>query len=160
MPVQTTASHYHQPAYEGMVASVSELLNTRSYFAEGSNILPGRAVMAGTDGEKQATLPSAAADAAIVGVTMYEINRVHSNDIPENEDRPMSVVTDGVLWVRVINGCSVNDPAHVVIDTAGGDDIGQFHSAADSTNTVLMTGAKFISAAAAGGLAKLSIKRT
>lgn len=161
MPVQTTYSREHSPAYEGMQASTSELINSRSYFAEGGNIVPGRAVVFGTDAEKQVALPGAAStDANIAGVSLYELNRVHTDaGIPENEDRPISVVNHGTLWVVAQNGASVGDPVHVVINAAGGDTVGGFRSAAETTNTVQMTGAKFISSAAAGGLAKIAINR-
>ncbi len=159
-PVQTSYSNAHAPAYEGMKASVSEVYNTRSYFAEGGNIVAGRAVVAGTDGEKQCTLPATdSVDADFVGVTLYELNRVHDNDIPQNQDRPLTVVTKGPLYLVAQNGASVNDPVYVVINSAGGDTVGGFRSTADSTNTVLLTGAKFISAATAGGLAKVALNR-
>lgn len=161
MPAQTSYSTEHAPAYEGMKASTSEVYNSRSYFAEGGNILPGRAVVYGTDGEKQVTLPAIdSADADITGVTQYELNRVHTDaGIPENEGRPLSIVNQGPLWVRAINGAAVGDPVHVVINVAGGEELGGFRSAAETTNTVLMAGAKFISTAAAGELAKIALNR-
>ena len=51
MAVQTTYSAEHAPAYEGMKSSSSELFNSRSYFAEGGNILPGRWVVSGTNAQ-------------------------------------------------------------------------------------------------------------
>ena len=161
MAVQTGYSTEHAPAYEGMKASVSEVYNSRSYFAEGGNIVAGRAVVFGTDGEKQVKLPATTStDANIAGVSLYELNRVHTDaGVPENEGRPLSIVNQGPLWVRAINGAAVGDPVHVVINVAGGEELGGFRSAAETTNTVLMTGAKFISAAAAGELAKIAINR-
>src|SRR5690625_3071392 len=102
MAVQTTYSAEHAPAYEGMKSSSSELFNSRSYFAEGGNILPGRWVVSGTNAQKQVQLPGASSDdAAIMGLTLYELNRVHSDDgIPQNEDRPLTVVNHGTMWVN------------------------------------------------------------
>lgn len=164
MPVQTSYSREHAPAYEGMKASTSELYNSRSYFAEGGNIRPGLWVVTGTDGEKQVTLPATdSEDEAIKGLTMYELNRVHTDaGAPENEDRPLSVVNHGPMWVIAIDGASVDDPVFAVRAAAGGV-IGGTRSAehgAEGVNTILVSNAKFISAASAGGLAKIAISRS
>lgn len=158
-PVQTTYSTEHAPAYEGMKATTSGLFNTRSYFAEGGNILPGRAVVPGTDGEKQCTLPSAGSVSDdFLGLTLYELNRVHnSSNQAENQDRPLSIVNTGEIWVIAQDGCSVNDSVFVVVNTAGGNPLGSLRSTDDAANSVPLNNAKFITAAAAGGLAKISL---
>src|SRR5690625_6543244 len=142
MAVQTTYSAEHAPAYEGMKSSSSELFNSRSYFAEGGNILPGRWVVSGTNAQKQVQLPGASSDdAAIMGLTLYELNRVHSDDgIPQNEDRPLTVVNHRTMWVIAIDGASVGDPVYAVRSAAwgaaGGTRAGAHGTAAGNTETV------------------------
>lgn len=162
MPVQTSYSNEHSPAYEGMKASTSELLNSRSYFAEGGNILPGRGVVFGTDPEKQCVLPATdSTDALVAGITMRELNRVvDDSDVSENQDRPVTVVTQGVIWATAVTGCAPGDPVYLVINPAGGDTIGTLRDSADSTNTVLLTGCRWLTAATVGNLAQVSINRS
>lgn len=162
MPVQTSYQNQHNPAYEGMKASTSELLNTRSYFAEGGNLLPGRGVVFGTDPAKQCKLPATnSTDALVAGITMRELNRVvDDSDVSENQNRPVTVVTQGVIWAVAVTGCSPGDPVHLVINPAGGNTIGTLRDSADSTNTVALAGCKWLTAATAGNLAQVSINRT
>ena len=162
MAVQTSYSNTHSPAYEGMKASTSEVFDTQSYFAEGGNILAGRGVVFGTDPDKQCELPAVSStDALIAGVSMYEVNRVQTSaNASENQDRPITIVKKGVLWAAAIDGAAPGDPVYLVINAAGGV-LGTFRSTATATagHSVLVSGAKWLSTATAGNLAKLSINR-
>lgn len=162
MAVQTSYSNQHAPAYEGMKADTNSLFNTLSRFAEGGNIVAGRCVVNGTDPDTQCILPATdSVDADVVGFTLYELNRVHTDaGVPENDDRPLTLVTTGRVYAKAINGATAGDPVYLVINALGGT-VGTLRSAATATGShgILLSGAKWISSAAANGLAQISFNR-
>lgn len=155
-----TATSYglnHDAAFTGMVADgqvaniVSKINDDTATVAYGKGV-----VRSGEKGFKAATSASEAAD--FVGVLVRELNRSYADGETFGApiDRPASVLTAGVIWVTVAEAVDVGDAAFLRV---GATQTGDFAKAAGSAATlsVAIPGAKFLTAATAGGLAKLSL---
>lgn len=155
-----TATSYglnHDAAFTGMVADgqvaniVSKINDDTATVAYGKGV-----VRSGEKGFKAATSASEAAD--FVGVLVRELNRSYADGETFGApiDRPASVLTAGVIWVTVAEAVDVGDAAFLRV---GATQTGDFANAAgtDATLSVAIPGAKFLTAAASGGLAKLSL---
>lgn len=155
-----TATSYglnHDAAFTGMVADgqvaniVSKINDDTVTVAYGKGV-----VRSGEKGFKAATSGSTAND--FVGVLVRELNRSYADGATFGApvDRPASVLTAGVIWVTVAEDVAVGDAAFLRV---GATQTGNFAKAAGSVATlsVAIPGAKFLTAATAGGLAKLSL---
>jgi hypothetical protein len=154
MPVQTSYSRYYGEAFEGQKADM-EAYNTVSKLNKGTAVIPfGRAVF--TDGDDGMKLPVTGSTAAqFIGVTMRELTRAYTTAqatggigaVPAYDS---TVLTMGVIWVRPAVAVVKDDPVYVVLAD------GTFSNVAGTTN-VLVPNAQFVSTAAAGALAKISL---
>lgn len=155
-----TATSYglnHDAAFTGMVADgqvaniVSKINDDTVTVAYGKGV-----VRSGEKGFKATTSGSTAND--FVGVLVRELNRSYADGATfgASVDRPASVLTAGVIWVTVAEDVAVGDAAFLRV---GATQTGNFAKAAGSAATlsVAIPGAKFLTAATAGGLAKLSL---
>lgn len=155
-----TATSYglnHDAAFTGMVADgqvaniVSKINDDTATVAYGKGV-----VRNGEKGFKAATAESTANQ--FVGVLVRELNRSYADGATFGApiDRPASVLTAGVIWVTVAEAVAVGDAAYLRV---GATQTGDFAKAAGSeaTLSVAIPGAKFLTAATAGGLAKLSL---
>lgn len=155
-----TATSYglnHDAAFTGMVADgqvaniVSKINDDTATVAYGKGV-----VRSGEKGFKAATDSSTEKD--FVGVLVRELNRAYADGeaFGAPVDRPASVLTAGVIWVTVAEDVVVGDAAFLRV---GATQTGDFARSAgeDATLSVAITGAKFLTAAKAGGLAKLSM---
>lgn len=155
-----TATSYglnHDAAFTGMVADgqvaniVSKINDDTVTVAYGKGV-----VRSGEKGFKAATSGSTAND--FVGVLVRELNRSYADGATFGApvDRPASVLTAGVIWVTVAEDVAVGDAAFLRV---GATQTGNFAKVAGSAATlsVAIPGAKFLTAATAGGLAKLSL---
>lgn len=146
----------HGNAFAGMVAD-GQLSNIVSKLNSSAVIIPfGKAVF--RDGETAAQLPTATSTAVqFVGVAVRELNRSYHTDdafgaVPAKD---FSVLTTGAIWVTVADAVVVGADVFVRVGATGQ---GDFSSAvgADATLGVQISGAKFLTSAAAGSLAKVS----
>ena len=154
MPVQLTYQRYMGEALDGMKADM-EAYNTVSKLNKGNGIIPfGRAVF--TDGDDGMKLPVTGSTAAqFIGITMRELTRAYTDAqitagygaVPQRDN---SVMTTGVIWVSPAVAVAKDDPVYVLIAD------GRFTNVA-GTNNVLIPNAKFVSTAAAGARAKISL---
>lgn len=154
MPVQTSYTRYYGEAFEGMKADM-EAYNTVSKLNKGNVIIPfGRAVF--TDGDDGMKLPVTGSTAAqFIGITMRELTRAYTDAqitsgygaVPAFDS---TVMTMGVIWVKPAVAVVKDDPVYVVLAD------GTFSNVAGTTN-VLVPNAQFVSTAAAGSLAKVSL---
>lgn len=154
MPVQLTYQRYMGEALDGMKADM-EAYNTVSKLNKGNAIIPfGRAVF--TDGDDGMKLPVTGSTAAqFIGITMRELTRAYTDAqitagygaVPQRDN---SVMTTGVIWVSPAVAVVKDDPVYVLIAD------GRFTNVA-GTNNVLIPNAKFVSTAAAGARAKISL---
>lgn len=162
MSVQNSYGIDHNKAYAGMVAD-QQLLNTVSRLNNTAAIIPyGRAVVTGSV-EGAIKLPDNASTAAeLNGVAMYELNRAYQDgeEIGAVVGQDTTVATVTCIWVEVVEAVVKDDPAFFVIgDGNPNTDLGKFSNVAGAAlkAAVAIPAAKFVSAAAAGELAKVSI---
>jgi hypothetical protein len=155
-----TATSYglnHDAAFTGMVADgqvaniVSKINDDTVTIAYGKGV-----VRSGEKGFKAATADSTADN--FVGVLVRELNRAYADGATFGApvDRPASVLTAGVIWVTVAEPVAVGDAAFLRV---GATQTGDFAKTAgeSATLSVVIPGAKFLTAATTGGLAKLSL---
>lgn len=154
MPVQTTYQMYPDQALPGMKADM-EAYNTVSKLNKGTAVIPfGRAVF--TDGDDGMKLPVAGSTGAqFIGVVMRELTRAYTvaeasggiGAIPKYDN---TVMTTGVIWVAPAVAVAKDDPVYVLKAD------GRFTNVA-GTDNILIANAKFVSSAASGALAKISM---
>ena len=155
-----TATSYglnHDAAFTGMVADgqvaniVSKINDDTATVAYGKGV-----VRSGEKGFKAAVATSTAND--FVGVLVRELNRSYADGATFGApvDRPASVLTAGVIWVTVAEAVAVGDAAFLRVGTTQTGDFAKT-AGESATLSVAIPGAKFLTAATAGGLAKLSL---
>ena len=159
-PVQGGNAISHGQAYAGMVAD-QQLLNTISKLNKGASIIPyGLGVV--TDGDNGALLPTAGGLAVdFIGIAMRELNRAYQDGevlgaVAVND---FTVITHGVVWVTANLAVAKDEPVWFIVSDGTGTVQGQFSNVvgAAATLAVLIPGAKWVSSAGAGDLAKLSL---
>lgn len=156
MPVQTDYQNYMGEAYPGMKADL-QAYDTVSKLNKGTAIIPfGRAVF--SDGDDGMKLPVSGSTAAqFIGITFRELDRAYTDaqitsGIGAVPNRDHTVMTTGVIWVNPVAAVNKDDPVYVVLAS------GLLTNAAGTGGTtVQITNAKFVSTAAAGALAKVSL---
>ena len=157
MTVQSATSYSttHGAAYAGMLAD-QQLYNTVSKLNKSTTVtIPfGRGVV--TDGDDGAKLPVSGSTAAqFVGITMRELTRAYREGdvfgaVPI---RDFAVITQGVVWVPAAVTIAKDDPVYMVLaDGTFSNVIGT-----GATLAVLVNNAKWVSSAATGVLAKISL---
>ena len=147
----------HNAALAGMVAD-GQLLNSVSRVNKSTdNILFGKGLV--SDGEDGAKLPVPASTAAqFNGVLKRELNRAHTDAAPQGAlpKYDMTVVTEGVIWVKVLDTVAKDAPVYLRV---GATDAGDFSGIVGTGATlgVLLPNAKFLTAGDAGDLVKISL---
>ena len=146
----------HGVAYAGQVADL-QLRNAVSKLNKtGASIAYGKGVV--TDDEESAKLPVPASTAAqFNGVVKYELNRARQDSesgAPDNYD--MTVVTEGVIWVKVLDTVAKDAPVYLRV---GATDAGDFSGIVGTGATlgVLLPNTKFLTGGDAGDLVKISL---
>ena len=157
MTVQTTYAIDHDEAYAGMKAD-QQLNNTVSKLNKsGATIGYGKAVATDTEGSSRLV---ATGDTVLDfnGVAMRELNRAYQDGdtFGAPDDRDMTVITHGVVWVVAAEAVAVDEQAFMRV---GATSQGDWSNAAGAgvTESISIAGAKFITAGAQGDLVKLSL---
>lgn len=146
----------HGVAYAGQVADL-QLRNAVSKLNKtGASIAYGKGVV--TDDEESAKLPVPTSTAAeFNGVVKYELNRARQDGesgAPDGYD--MTVVTEGVIWVKVLDTVAKDAPVYLRV---GATDAGDFSGIVGTGDTlgVLLPNTKFLTGGDAGDLVKISL---
>ncbi len=158
MPVLGGNAIDHGKAYAGLVAD-DQLSNTVSGLVTGSaNVAYGSAVFRGTNAGEVTAGSAASTAEQFVGVLKYELNRAYATGQTFGAvvDMDASVVTVGVIWVQVAEAVTAGAPAFAGL---GATVRGKWAAAegAAATLAVAIPNAKFLDAAGANGLARVSI---
>lgn len=158
MSVQGGNTIDHGFAYAGMVADLQLCNSVSRLNKSGVNIPYGKGMV--SDGEDAARLPDNSTVAGeFNGVLKYELNRAKLDSALDGAtpDFDMTVVTQGPIWVNVLD--TVAKDAAVYLRT-GVTDRGDFSGVAVAsgvTETVLLPGVKFLTGGTAGQLVKISL---
>lgn len=156
MPVIGGNSIDHGFAYAGQVADL-QLCNAVSKLNKtGASIAYGKGVV--TDDEQSAKLPVPASTAAqFNGVVKYELNRARQDGesgAPDGYD--MTVVTEGVIWVTVLDTVAKDAPVYLRVGATGAGDFSGIVGTG-ATLGVLLPNTKFLTGGDAGDLVKISL---
>lgn len=126
-----------------------------SLLAEGTIGL-GMGVIAGTNPQTQAIVPSATFSAGFKGVAMYQVKEQNDDGtVTYTAKDTVPVVRKGRVWVNVTGAVTAETPAFL---TFSGDDAGKWAGVAGTGPlAVAVTGAKFITSTTAAGLAVVEL---
>jgi hypothetical protein len=157
MTVQGGNAINHGVSYKGQVAD-QQLCNTVSRLNKsGAGIEYGTGVV--SDGEGAAQAPDAASVLAdFNGVVMRELNRAVADGAAHEapDDRDMTVVTEGVVWVEVLDTVVKDADVYLRVGSTGtGDFSGIVGTGA--TLGIQITNAKFLTGGDAGDLVQISL---
>lgn len=160
MTVQTTYEIYPAIGMPGQIAT-SNHFDARSVMSATVEIPFGRVVAyAGTANAAIVKLPTAVNDKLVgFAVRSQEFASDLASDIAVNT--PFSALTFGEIYVTVETAVTVGSDVHVrcVAAAAPGDQLGAVRGSADGVNTQQLANAKFLTAAAAGGIALIRISQ-
>lgn len=158
MVVQTTYAIDHGEAYAGMLADQQLVNITSKLNASGSTIEYGKAVATDTDAGKSRLVATGDSALDFNGVVMRELNRAYADGATFGapDGRDMSVITEGVVWVVAAEAVAVDDQAYMRVGTTSQGDWSNA-AGAGVTESILIPGAKFLTAGAQGDLVKLSL---
>lgn len=146
-------------AFAGLLADNARRKDTLSRSSEEATSFPhGVAVVAGTDPDTQALLPTGAAD--LLGVAQHS----HANEVGGDdqnlvdEGKMFNVLHEGRIYVEVEEAVTPASPVFVRIAAgAGGSQLGAFRASADTATALQASGARFLTSAGAGEFAVLEI---
>lgn len=149
--MQTGYNIYMDPANEGQLAD-DGFTDKNSFAAEGV-VLFGRAVVPGTDIEKQVKIP-ATTNTTFMGVSISSYTTVQdvNGDGGYLDTDTVPVLRRGRIWVPVINAVAANNPAYYMYNSINA---GKFCSS-NSNAQIVPTGV-FRSSTTGAGLAILEI---
>jgi len=146
-------------AFAGMLATGTGHKEVLSAISEEATSFPyGVAVVRGTDPDKQALLPTGAAD--ILGVAQHS----HANELSasgENliaDEQVFNALHVGPIFVLVEEAVTPASPVFVRVSAgAGGTQLGAFRASADTATALAASGMRYRSSASAGEFAVLEI---
>ena len=161
MAVQTTYATSHNAAYAGMLAD-EQLFNTVSKLNKSTTVTVPYGYGVVTDGDDGAKLPVAASVLKnFVGIAHRELNRAYTASqvfgaVPQYD---FSVITEGVVWVTASVQVAKDDPVYVIVGDGTGTNQGKLTNVigTGATTAILISNAIWVSSAASGALAKISI---
>ena len=155
---QDDFKQYRDNAYEGQIANI-ELCKIKSRTVETAAIKPGRAVVNGTAARSCAGVGGSTTAAQIIGISVRSM-AVENNAAGSDEygvGDVASIMEDGKIFAKCVGGAAKGATVYVVINVAGGDELGQLRGTADSTNTIQLNQAKWTEAVAAGDIGEISL---
>ena len=149
----------HGNAFAGMVADdqVSNVVTKTNITA--TTVPYGKGVVRDTTTNTETgigTIATTTTAAMFVGVAVRELNRAYNTGdtfgaVPTKD---FSVLTAGTIWVTVRETVVPGDAACLIINATNP---GDFKKTAGANDAVAITGAKFLTGATTGNLAKLSL---
>lgn len=154
---QDVFQQYRDNAYEGQISTL-DVADVISRTIETAAVPFGRAVVNGT-GKRSAKNAAGATAAQIIGFTARSMAAENNTSgLPEyGVGETASILRRGRMYAKCVGGAAKGASVFVVVNTAGGDEIGQLRGTADSTNTVELKHVKWIEAAADGQIGEIQV---
>lgn len=156
--VQDTFNQYRDNAYEGQVSTIQEA-DIVSRSVESAAVPFGRAVVNGA-GERSCANVSGGTVAANVKGFSVRTMAVENNasDLPEYAvGEVASILRKGKMYALCPDGAAKDATVKVVINVAGGDELGQLRGTADAGNTIELNQVKWVEAVAAGDIGEIAV---
>lgn len=155
---QDTFDQHRGTGYEGQVSTI-EVAEIISGQVQGSAIPFGRAVAAGTAPRTAVNVSSTTTADKIIGFSVRSMG-VENNPSGNPEyavGDTASILRRGRMYAKCVGGAAKGAPVHVVIDTTGGDELGQLRGTGDAANTVELNQVKWIEAVADGEIGEIQV---
>lgn len=155
---QDTFNQYRDRAYEGQISTI-EVFETFSLEVEGTPIKPGRAVVFGAGRKTGANVSGGTAAADVKGFsarTMAQANNTN-DELEYGVGEVASVMRKGRMFLQCIGGAAKDATVHVVINVAGGDELGQVRGVADGGNTIELNQVKWAEDYADGEIGEIIV---
>lgn len=160
---QDTFNTYRTNGYDGQVSTidVADIISG----SMDSAVSFARAVIHGASERSFDVVSGTTVAADIRGVTVRTM-AAESTSVPAvpadytfgyGEGEHASVLRRGRMYVLCEDGATAGATAHVVINTAGGSELGQILGAAQSTNTIEMNQIKWLYDVAAGEVGEIQL---
>lgn len=156
--IQDTFDQYRANAYEGQI-STTEQTETDSAVVEGTEIKPGRAVVNGTGARSCANVSGATTAALVKGFSVRSMATENnaSDAIGYGAGEVISVLKDGKMFALCPDGAAKDASVNVVINVAGGNELGMLRGTADGANTIVLNQVKWREAVAAGAIGEIVV---
>jgi len=126
-------------------------------FIANANIPFGLAVAQGTQ-DNEGRLLAATSD-KVVGISVFtHADNVNNGVAGYAAQAVMSLLTEGAIWVKPEEAVVAGDPVYVRAVAGGTERAGAFRKSADGSDTIQLTGCRYLSSASAGALALVKIE--
>jgi hypothetical protein len=146
-------------AKQGLLVDTGDMHTISRAVEESAGVEFGRPMVAGTDPEKQSSLPSATGQ-DFLGVTVFHHSiqdETLGAELALSDGETGSLLRKGTIWVRVEEAVTTTDDVYYRHTTNGGLVPGGWRTDADTANADQLTSARWLTAAAQDGLAQLEI---
>lgn len=160
---QDTFNQYRQIGFNGQISTI-EVAEVISGSMDAA-VDFGRAVIRGTTERSFAPVTGATVAADIVGITARTL-AAESYSVPTipsdyafgyEEGQHGSALRDGRMYATCVGGASAGDTVHVVINVAGGEELGQLRGAAETTNTIELNQVNWLYDVADGEIGEIQL---
>lgn len=154
--IQDQFDQYRSNAYDGQV-STTQPYEIDTGVVEGASVMFGRAVVFGTGERSIANVSGTTTAADIVGFSVRSLGvENNSSDLPEYPvGDAASYLRDGRMYALCVGGAAKSSTVHVVINTAGGNQLGQLRGTADGANTIELNRVKWLESVNDGSIGEI-----
>lgn len=153
---QDTFNQYRDNAYEGQVSDIG-LNDIVSRSVETAAIGFGKPVVSGSGARSVVAVSGATVAADVRGFTVRSM--AVENNVSDAAEYGVgdqaSILRRGRIFAKCVDGASKDDNVYVVINTAGGDALGDLRGAADGANTIALNRVTWIDDVAAGEIGEI-----
>ena len=150
-------------AQAGAKYDISPMQDVMSKHNPVDEILLGVAVVKSSEDDDAIKLPAASTDITVagrcLGVAIRKMDMASALSSPSVYPVKSSVpvMKKGRVWVKVEEAVAPNDPVYVRFAAGTGTQKGAFRASADTATAALLAGAKYLTTAAADGLAVIEL---
>lgn len=161
---QSDFTTFRGRGYDGQVSTI-DVSDVVSRTVENGLLQFGRAAVRGTGTRSCAPVTGASTAGDVIGFAVRSLAEF-SNTPPANPDNYQtgydighvaSLIREGRMYATCLGGASAGGTVHVVINTAGGEELGQLRGAADSTNTIELNQVRWIDDVVDGEIGEIQI---
>lgn len=166
MPIQTTYGFDFPVGFAGQLADINDNEIVSGVLEGAANIPFGVGLKKGASDDGY-VLPAASTD-LVEGIAVHTHSRdnfgfsaLTPSTAGVKPQQTMNVLRRGTIYVVVEEAVAAHDPAFVRFAAgAGGTQLGAFRKSADTATAAAVKGGRFLSSAAAGGIAKVHFDAT
>lgn len=160
---QDTFTQYRETGFNGQISTIDVADVISGSMDETVDF--GRAVIRGTSERSFAPVTGTTVAADVVGITARTLaaESLSVPTIPSSYEfgyeagQHGSALRDGRMYATCIGGATAGATVHVVINVAGGEELGQLRGAAETTNTIELNQVKWLYDVADGEIGEIQL---